>query len=133
MMILINFRPAIEEDQYKVVFQNDESEGAVCASQVGWQGGNQTIQLGHIQCFNKRTIMHEILHAIGSYHEHNRLDRGQYIQIHDDCIRIGVKGNFKVSVLSETYGIPYNAKSIMHYKATQGGHGDCNTITSLVS
>ena len=39
--------------------------------------------------------MHEILHALGFYHEQSRLDRDDFVQIRFENIRSGLENNFQ--------------------------------------
>ena len=115
------------------MFQDDQLDAPGCWSQVGRQGGLQKIQLSHILCYTKERITHEIYHSIGFYHEHTRYDRDQHVEVHDNCIRQGAKKDYKVNPTAETYGIPYDGRSIMHYSHTQGSiDNDCKTMTSKV-
>ncbi|XP_061149844.1 astacin-like metalloendopeptidase isoform X7 [Syngnathus typhle] len=53
--------------------------GFGCASYVGFMGGKQEV---HVAATCKvGNIVHEVLHALGFFHEHTRLDRGKYINI----------------------------------------------------
>ena len=101
---------------------------------MGRQGGTQKIQLSDVQCYTKAKIAHEIYHAIGFYHEHTRIDRDLYVNVNYNCARNDIKHNYYVQPKSETYGLPYDGKSIMHYKTTQGSTDpeSCKTITSKV-
>ena len=70
-------------------------------------------------------------HSIGFFHEHTRPDRDQYVEVHEHCIRAGLKNNFKIQPKAETYGIPYDGRSIMHYFHTQGSIDEnCKVISS---
>ena len=51
-----------------------------CYSMIGRQGGKQQISLGQ-GCGYKGVAIHEMMHALGFYHEQSRLDRDNYITI----------------------------------------------------
>ena len=54
-----------------------------CYSAVGrvyWVEGAQTLSLGR-GCLGRSTILHEIMHALGFWHEQSRPDRDSYVEI----------------------------------------------------
>lgn len=51
-------------------------------------GGGQEVSLGE-GCMYKGTIIHELGHVVGFYHEHMRSDRDDHLIIHWDNIREG--------------------------------------------
>ena len=51
-----------------------------CFSAIGRQGGKQRISVGE-GCEYKGTIMHEMMHALGFFHEQSRTDRDNYIMV----------------------------------------------------
>ena len=62
-----------------------------CWSDFGRLGnGEQIVSLGK-QCYSKGTVMHELLHTLGFYHEQSRADRDHYIIVHYDNIKKGIK------------------------------------------
>ena len=72
---VIKFEEAKSQED-KVLFK---SGGTHCYSYVGRIGGTQDLVLGP-DC-KASQILHEMLHALGFYHEQSRPDRDEYIQI----------------------------------------------------
>ena len=81
------------------------------SSQVGMAGGAQNLNM--VSWHSKFTIVHELGHALGFWHEQSRLDRDGYVQIHWDRITDGHAHNFNLQV-SGSHG-PYDFDSLMHY------------------
>jgi len=87
--------------------------GAGCASYVGMKGGEQEVWLAD-NC-TVGSIIHEIGHAIGLFHEHTRLDRDDYVTVNLQNVSAGKEINFdKIEVGASTYS-EYDYGSIMHY------------------
>ncbi len=59
--------------------------------------------------------MHEFIHAIGFYHEQNRRDRDEYLQVDWNNIKEDARHNFKKQENSLTFEVPYDYNSLMHY------------------
>lgn len=60
------------------------------------------------------SLVHEIGHGIGFWHEQSRSDRDTYVSILTHNIRPGALGNFDLEV-DNPWGVPYDYKSDMHY------------------
>ncbi|KAG7252664.1 hypothetical protein CRUP_026287, partial [Coryphaenoides rupestris] len=58
-----------------------------CFSSLGRIGDRQLISLQKFGCVQHGIVQHEVLHALGFYHEHTRSDRDQHILIHWDNIK----------------------------------------------
>lgn len=52
-----------------------------CWSTVGRNGGQQLLSLSVYGCMDRGIIQHELLHALGFHHEHNRSDRDEHVRI----------------------------------------------------
>ncbi|MEM8525259.1 MAG: M12 family metallopeptidase [Bacteroidota bacterium] len=86
--------------------------GNKCQSWVGMKGGRQTIIIG--SC-SRGTIMHEIGHAAGLWHEQSRCDRNEYVVINWQNIEQGKAGNFHRHCSDGIDLGSYDYNSIMHY------------------
>ena len=62
---------------------------------MGRIGGKQHISLPHYCRTTLGTPVHEILHALGFYHEQSRPDRDKYIEVEWKNIKSRAKGNFE--------------------------------------
>uniref|UniRef100_A0A1I7RHH9 Metalloendopeptidase n=1 Tax=Bursaphelenchus xylophilus TaxID=6326 RepID=A0A1I7RHH9_BURXY len=103
-----------------------------CYSYVGRVGGPQLLSLSK-GCFRPYIIQHELLHALGLEHEHQRHDRDKYIKVNYRNVQKGKEDNFdKIpSHLVELYGQPYDYNSIMHYDSRAFGKFDWNRQRKL--
>jgi len=116
----LRYIPRTVEINYVVIRSNYSG----CFSRgVGMRGGAQELNLESPGCNIRSTAAHELLHAAGLYHEHARADRDDYIYVdfsnickenQQNYIRCDqIKAPLKDGCNS--YGFPYNVKSIMHY------------------
>ncbi|MEV4937431.1 M12 family metallopeptidase [Streptomyces zaomyceticus] len=87
--------------------------GDSCRSPVGRVGGQQFIRLAD-DC-PRDTVIHEIGHAVGLWHEHSRMDRDQFITVHLENIAPEQRHNFDQNITDGDDVGPYDYASIMHY------------------
>ncbi|XP_053214693.1 uncharacterized protein LOC128397930 [Panonychus citri] len=94
-------------------------KGKGCYSDVGRIGGEQQISLD-LECFNEKTIRHELLHTLGFWHEHNRPDRDKYVKVIRENIDPVKIGNFEISpeYTAELGPWEYDYYSVLHFKST---------------
>lgn len=82
------------------------------------QGGSQELILGR-SCFHLGIILHELMHALGFFHEHCRPDRDESLIIFYENIMKDKIHNFdKVANKEYKMGIPFDYDSIMIYGET---------------
>ncbi|XP_034018771.1 low choriolytic enzyme-like [Thalassophryne amazonica] len=100
-----------------------------CSSSMGRIGGKQLLSLQRGGCVYYGIVQHELLHALGFYHEQNRSDRDNYVQIHYENIPEYYLNNFQKMDTNNLY-TPYDYGSVMHYGRTAFGNGK-ETITPI--
>lgn len=115
----------VEENYIKFV----KNKG--CWSYTGMQSGGQEISVGN-GCEAKEVIVHEILHALGFYHEQSRADRDEFVEIFWKNIKPQRVKSFKKRDPSESadLNLPYDLKSVMHYGNHAFGIKKAQTIMS---
>lgn len=93
-----------------------------CWSYVGKTGGAQILSLqppdatGPNCLGSEGRAIHELMHALGIFHEQSRSDRDRFVKIMWDNIIPAFKSNFeKQSLINTTYNFEYDYESIMHY------------------
>lgn len=90
------------------------TKGDGCAAMIGHVGGRQKVWLAS-NC-STGTVIHEIGHAIGLWHEHERADRGDHVRVRWENVVKGYESNFdKVDKGSAQTPTKYDRSSIMHY------------------
>ncbi|WKY17089.1 hypothetical protein Q1695_001590 [Nippostrongylus brasiliensis] len=87
-----------------------------CYSMVGKIGGKQSLSLGP-GCIQRGIIIHELMHAVGFFHEQSRSDRDDFITILWNNIQPGMQGQFEKygQGVIQSLGTTYDYSSIMHY------------------
>ncbi|XP_051173554.1 hatching enzyme 1.2-like [Leptopilina boulardi] len=93
-----------------------------CWSYVGKTGGVQILSLqppdekGPNCLGTEGKAVHELMHALGIFHEQSRADRDKFVKVNFNNIISRFKGNFaKHSATNTTYNYEYDYDSIMHY------------------
>ena len=113
----VYFIPRTHEDD-RIVFIN--SETGRNSSSLGRIGGPQFVRIA--SWTQQFVIVHELMHALGDNHEHQRPDRDEYIRINWENVRPGAESQFELRPLASPEG-PYDFTSVMHYSGvafTQG-------------
>ncbi|UJR30378.1 hypothetical protein I4U23_017913 [Adineta vaga] len=113
----IRFREKDATDDYHYIIIED---GVGCSSYVGRMTGSATLRKVTLQssgCIYKGTIMHELIHALGFFHEQSRPDRDNYVRVIWDTIIPGMQSNFDkyTDAYVDTLYTPYDYQSLMHY------------------
>nr|XP_002126824.2 high choriolytic enzyme 1-like isoform X2 [Ciona intestinalis] len=88
--------------------------GTGCWSLIGRRGGKQELSIGP-GCEYSGIVQHELLHALGFWHEQSRPDRDDYVTIRLENILNDKLFNFEKRTTINSLGSPYDIQSIMHY------------------
>lgn len=111
----IKFKSRTSNDRDFISIQNSASG---CWSSVGRIGGKQVLNLQSPSCTTLvGTIIHELMHTVGFFHEQSREERDQFVTVMMGNIRRGYEENFKKNAkgTSSGYGVGYDYGSVMHY------------------
>lgn len=85
-------------------------------------------------CMSVGIVMHEMIHALGFDHEHDRPDRDDYVNIFWQNILPGLEFAFAKDSPKyfTTFDVPYNYRSIMHYDGRAFSKNGQSTIVAKV-
>lgn len=90
-----------------------------CSTYVGRRRGVMPVYIGPACYRNVGSVIHELLHVLGFYHEQSRPDRDDYVEIITDNIRDYERNKRSFRKYPhghvETFNISYDLDSIMHY------------------
>jgi hypothetical protein len=127
---VIRLVPRIDEDDYIVFEDTDDPKNRCAAIGIGRKGNRQSVtcdlESGN---FDAGSMMHEIGHAVGFFHEAQRQDRENFINIHEEDIEPGFEDQFtriEGRILTD-----YDCGSIMHYPAMAFSSNGQPTIVAL--
>eukprot|EP00105_Crassostrea_gigas_P030469 XP_011452782.1 PREDICTED: zinc metalloproteinase nas-15 [Crassostrea gigas] len=111
----LRFRKRQRENNY-VMFQDNFG----CNSQLGMVGGGQPLNLDRNGCRYKGLYLHEIGHAVGLVHEHQRPIRDQFIRINYGNVHPSLRQWFQKypQYRINNFNISYEFSSVMHYGIT---------------
>ncbi len=100
-----------EKDYIRIKYTTDTGYGGI--SPIGKKGGEQIIYITRQS--SVKTIVHELLHSLGFWHEQSRYDRDNHVVIDMTNIAEEFKHNFQIEPGSPASA--YDYESIMHYPA----------------
>ncbi|KAL9181972.1 hypothetical protein ACHAXT_012315 [Thalassiosira profunda] len=124
---VITFVPRTDQSQY---IQIQHSTTYSCAAFVGRMTPTN-VYLGATWCRNEvAPITHELLHALGFYHEQSRPDRDDHVSIAFGNVQSGRENNFAKQTAVDSLGSPYDYGSLMHYSPTAFSSNGSPTIVA---
>ena len=114
---VIQFVPATASDVNVAAFDlNPGIFTGVCEAFVGLQGGGPQTLGGAINC-TVGTLLHEMGHTVGLWHEQSRTDRNNFVNFLYNNVDKPNASNFNQLTFDEVDSGLYNYASIMQYPA----------------
>jgi hypothetical protein len=104
--------PATHSDFVVIKSTSDTSIGG--ASDIGHGPGQRSIVI-NASGSNAGTVIHEIGHTVGLWHEQSREDRDGYVTINLANVQAGKQSQFNQHIVDGDDSGPYDYGSIMHY------------------
>ncbi len=112
----IQFVAYTSQTDYVNFYFNPGDFSGECEAIVGRAGGEQNVG-GSAQC-TVATILHEMGHTVGLWHEQSRPDRNTYISVNYNNLIKGSISNFnQIYDNAQTFGTLFDYASIMEYPA----------------
>jgi len=119
----VRFVPRTDEFNRIVVTSSNVNN-----SFVGPVGGQQTVNI--VSWGQRFVIVHELIHALGCWHEQQRPDRDDFVQINFENVASGQSFNFAIRPEVDPVG-PYDFDSVMHYDQFAFSGNGMRTIVVL--
>lgn len=128
----VRFRPYNNNDTNWIEIRSDFGG---CWSSVGMRDEGQVVNLNAPRCVRHGVVVHELMHAVGFFHQQSAANRDEHVKINWENIREGRETNFKKynSSAVNDFNVTYDYESVMHYSAKAFSKNGENTIEPLVS
>ena len=124
----LHFIPRASQANY-ITVQEEVTSGEGGHSAVGMVGGQQFLVISTV-AWDHATVCHELGHALGLVHEHQRSDRDSFVTILTNNIQAGLESNF-VKLSNSQNKTAYDFLSIMHYARDAFSANTLDTIEPI--
>jgi hypothetical protein len=109
----LTFRPKTDSDSEYATF-TQPAENTCSAGVAKIHGSKNVIKLGW--CWNDfSSVLHEMGHVAGLWHEQQRADRDTYITVKGAATNDFTNWGIQQDSVRDSLGLPYDFSSIMHY------------------
>ena len=110
----LTFQERTNQPNYIEIIVNKKEADAGYSTSIGMSGHRQVVAIGLSGFQLRGLIMHELMHALGFWHEQQRPDREQFVNVREDLIAANEIGNW--TIMNVTADGPYDFASLMHYQ-----------------
>jgi hypothetical protein len=132
----IQFVPYTNQPNYVRIINGTQVTG--CYAMVGQEGGMQEVSLAESSssgstCWSHGIVTHELFHMLGLWHEQQRYDRDDYIKVYFQNVAKSLRYSIEARLRNETdtYGVPYDYYSVMHYSKKSFSKNGRTTMRTL--
>jgi Astacin (Peptidase family M12A)/Abnormal spindle-like microcephaly-assoc'd, ASPM-SPD-2-Hydin len=112
---LIQLVPYANQANYVNFYFDPNNFSGSCEAYEGMVGGEQTV--GGSGTCTVATILHEMGHTVGVWHEQTRPDRNTYVNVNYGAVIKGSRSNFDQLLDNNQVLSPYDYASVMEYPA----------------
>src|SRR5208283_3352488 len=112
---LIQLIPYTNQTDYLNFNFDPNNTSGVCEAYEGRVGGEQTV--GGSGTCTTATILHEMGHTVGVWHEQSRPDRDTYVNVNYGAVIKASRSNFDQFLDNDQELTPYDYASVMEYPA----------------
>jgi hypothetical protein len=112
---LLQFVPYTNQTDYVNFDFDPNNYSGSCEAYEGRIGGEQTVG-GSASC-TVATILHEMGHVVGVWHEQSRPDRDTYVNVNYGAVIKASRSNFDILLDDNQVLSPYDYASVMEYPA----------------
>jgi hypothetical protein len=112
---LIQLVPYTNQTNYVNFYFDPNNYSGSCEAYEGMVGGEQTV--GGSGTCTVATILHEMGHTVGVWHEQSRPDRDTYVDVNYGAVIKGSRSNFDELLDNNQVLGPYDYASVMEYPA----------------
>lgn len=119
----VHFQPRAAETDYVLI-----RDSSLNSSAVGRVGGMQVLHVLDWQ--QQYVLVHELMHVLGFWHEHQRPDRDQFVTVQWANVLPAQTYEFQVVPTAQTFGA-YDFDSVMHFAAATASSNSQPTLLVL--
>ncbi|HXP83493.1 MAG TPA: M12 family metallopeptidase [Bryobacteraceae bacterium] len=128
---VIQWQPRASETDYVEFNFNPSDMSGACEANVGINTFSPPNMIGGSVTCDEGTVLHEMGHAIGLWHEMSRSDRDQYVTVNYNNVIKGSRSNFDIRQDNAQISGSFDYASVMIYHAFGFSRTGASTLESI--